>query len=484
MKKILCRADGNASVGLGHLYRIFALYEMYKETFDVVLVTREDSALQVFPEEYVVEVIPNKITLEEEPDWLANAFSSEEYSIIADGYQFVSEYQKKIKSLGFFLLYVDDLAREIMSADIVVNHALGYTPERYKTKNKTTFALGTKYGILRPKFLEAAKGSRKIFRINSVFVCFGGADQYDLSLLAVQALLGFDQIKNIHIVLGGAYQHEELFELKKAHSKITLHQNIDEQKMVDLMQSCEFAIAPSSTVLYELCCIKMPVLSGYFVENQKGIYTSFTEQDVVFSGGDFSGYTTEDFKTKISEILAVSDHSEMMQKQAKLFDGKIKQRFLNLLLPVTFREANLADTKLLFDWANDEVVRSNSYNSEEIDFMSHKEWFESKLDDKNQLFFIAVQNNNDIGLIRYTIEEDHAVLGISIAQEHRGKDLAGHMLRESARYYFKSHRLPIFAYIKKENTASIHSFKKAGYTFLRNEEVKGCKSFVYQLESI
>ena len=33
-KKIIFRADGNATTGLGHLYRLFALVEMYKNDYD------------------------------------------------------------------------------------------------------------------------------------------------------------------------------------------------------------------------------------------------------------------------------------------------------------------------------------------------------------------------------------------------------------------------------------------------------------------
>ena len=151
---------------------------------------------------------------------------------------------------------------------------------------------------------------------------------------------------------------------------------------------------------------------------------------------------------------------------------------------LSFRKATIDDTTLLFNWANDEIVRLNSYNSNEIDFTSHQKWFQAKLEEKNQLFLIGIQHNIEIGLIRFTLTTNHTVVGISIAKEHRGKDLATHMLRESAKEYFKNNNLPIFAYIKKENKASIHSFKKAGYTFLRNETVKECESVIYQLKRL
>jgi len=54
------------------------------------------------------------------------------------------------------------------------------------------------------------------------------------------------------------------------------------------MQSCQMAIAPASTILYEVCSVKMPVLSGFYVGNQKQIYQGLVDENVVFAGGDFS----------------------------------------------------------------------------------------------------------------------------------------------------------------------------------------------------
>ena len=69
-KKILFRADGNNNIGLGHLYRLFALAEIYKSNYDVIFLTKEDSTLQVIPEGYIVKKIPINITINEEPIWL------------------------------------------------------------------------------------------------------------------------------------------------------------------------------------------------------------------------------------------------------------------------------------------------------------------------------------------------------------------------------------------------------------------------------
>jgi len=483
MKTIICRADGNAKVGLGHLYRMFALYEMYKDTFEVIYVTREDSELKVIPSAYNLKVIPSAVAFEDEHLWLNENFDAEECIVLIDGYHFVDVYQKQLKTHNFYVMYVDDLVTQKSYADIIVNHSPNLERQDFNTDKNALIALGTKYAILRPAFLEAAKQSRVVGHIDTAFVCFGGADALDLSLKATKALLEFSQIKTIHVILGGAYKHSNIFELATTNSGIQLHQNLSEHELIAVMETCHFAIVPSSTILYEICCVKMPVLSGYFVDNQKNIYSAFSSKKLVYPGGDFSKYTEADFKVGIESIIQTGNYQNYIEHQAQLFDAKIKQRFLDLLIPIRFRSATFADCKLIFDWANDELVRKNSFNSNAIAYKDHESWFQSKLETSNEMFLIAESVSQPVGLVRYTVEENNAIVGISIAKDFRGKSLASKLLTASSEIYFKSHTLPIFAYIKKTNLASIKAFQNAGYIYLEDVKIKDVDSVIYQLRN-
>ena len=151
-------------------------------------------------------------------------------------------------------------------------------------------------------------------------------------------------------------------------------------------------------------------------------------------------------------------------------------------MTIEFREATFKDSKLLFDWSNDHLVRQNSFNSEKLIFENHNQWFTEKLKDDKQLFLIAMVNNEEAGLVRYSLEKNNAVVGISISKQFRGKQLAARFLVESSKEYFKTNALPIFAYIKKENITSIKSFENAGYVFLRDTKVNNHDSVMYQLK--
>jgi UDP-2,4-diacetamido-2,4,6-trideoxy-beta-L-altropyranose hydrolase len=482
-KKIIFRADGNGETGLGHLYRTFALVEIFKDKFDCIFLTRGSSLLNVIPASYHLALIPESVSLNDEPTWISRHYDPGKYQIVADGYQFDAAYQKKIKELNYRLMYIDDLVSGYMHADIVVNHSESVTSADYKAEPYTRFALGARYAILRPSFLEAAKRERVIERIDTVFICFGGADPGNLTCKAAKAALAVKEIKKINIVVGGAFRHAEVSELEKEHPAIKVFRNLPENELIKVMEDSHLAIAPASTILYELCAVKMPVLSGYYVENQKGIYQGCVRRNIVFEGGNFKDYAVEDFENRIRQILAEPGYREKMEAQAGLFDAGIKARFIELMQEITYRKASADDTMLLYDWANDKVSRANSYFTDPIPLETHKNWFAKKLKDSNSLICIAEVDHKPAGMVRYDILETHTVVGTLVAEEFRGRGLAPVFLRETALLYFKDHNLPVWAYIKQQNIASLRSFERAGYKKLREEIVHGHNSFVYKLEN-
>ncbi len=482
MKRILFRADGNSEIGLGHLYRIFALVELFRKEYEVVLVTSAQTTVSAIPTDYCYALIPEAVSVAQEPEWLQEHYPAKEYRIVADGYQFDAAWQRALKERGYHLSYIDDFCKEHMYADVVINHSLAARASEYSREAYTKLALGTKYAILRPAFLEAAKQYRETQALKTAFVCFGGADPFDLSLKATRALLFFPEIRGVHVVLGAAYVHRGIFELKTSETRLQIHQNLSENALAELMKICDFAIASSSTILYELCSVKMPVLSGYYVENQKGLYQGCLDHQLIFGAGNLEHSNTEDFKEKIKTILQQSDYSAQLQAQAVAFDAQIKDRFLALFAEITYRRANADDVLLIYEWANDKVSRENSYFSEAIPLETHKAWFTKKLADPASLIYIAELNHEPAGMIRYDVLEDHAVVGVSVAEQFRGKGLAPEFLKGTAKLYFERNRMPVEAFIKTHNQASIRSFEKAGYKKTREEKVHGADSFIYKLE--
>ncbi|WP_452225470.1 UDP-2,4-diacetamido-2,4,6-trideoxy-beta-L-altropyranose hydrolase [Lacinutrix chionoecetis] len=331
-KKILFRADGNATTGLGHLYRLFSLVETVKFHYEFTFLTSETSNLEIIPKAYNLVTIPKHITLSQEPQWLNTNFPSNDYMIIADGYQFTSAYQKAIKINQYKLIYIDDLATEHMYADVVINHSAHIQENDFSSENYTKFALGTNYALLRPQFLKEAKAGRTISKIDSAFVCFGGADTHNLCFKYTQALLGLNIFKKIHVIVGAAYKHNEIVNLKANNKDIVeIHKNLSAEKLIELMKNCNFAVVPTSTILFEILCVKMPVYSGYFVENQKKAYQAFKDQGIVGGNGNMINKDDINIKNDIEKFIKSCNINTLIKKQEDTIDGLQSIRHLKII---------------------------------------------------------------------------------------------------------------------------------------------------------
>ena len=134
------------------------------------------------------------------------------------------------------------------------------------------------------------------------------------------------------------------------------------------------------------------------------------------------------------------------------------------------RAVNQKDVDLLFKWANNETARQNSFNSEKITYKEHTSWLERKLNDKNCYFYIFEKRHSCIGQVRFQIEKDNAVISISLDEKFRGEGLGSKMIVGAINHFYKeASYYSIKAYIKKGNIASLKTFKKAGFTFLKED---------------
>jgi len=131
---------------------------------------------------------------------------------------------------------------------------------------------------------------------------------------------------------------------------------------------------------------------------------------------------------------------------------------------LTFRFAKQEDYYLYFSWANDDLVRQQSFNKEPIKLKEHELWFKNKISSKNTFLYLFLFNEIPIGQVR--IEKDvnntTSTIGISIAKEFRGKSFGVQMLNIAVNNFFENNpTFVIYAYIKIDNISSIKTFKSA-----------------------
>ena len=265
--KIYLRADGNPEIGLGHVIRSLALAEMLKEDFCCIFATRFLTDYINMEARKVCEDIIELPETEEHFEAFLSILSGGEI-VVLDNYFFTTQYQQKIKDKGCKLVCIDDMHDKHFVADVVINHAPSANPSNYSIEKYTTLCLGIKYVLLRSIFFSSSQNRETQKEIKTFFVCFGGSDSYNLTQQTLEVLLRHNY--TIYVVIGNANCNKIDLSAKytQRHNVFLLH-DLCAEEMFNVMQKSDMAIVPSSSVLLEAIATKMPVITGYFADNQK-----------------------------------------------------------------------------------------------------------------------------------------------------------------------------------------------------------------------
>lgn len=151
-------------------------------------------------------------------------------------------------------------------------------------------------------------------------------------------------------------------------------------------------------------------------------------------------------------------------------------------MQIHHRKANISDLDLYFEWTNDPATRNNSFNTQDVDYQEHTNWFLRKIEDKKALLLVFENEKNiPVGQIRIEQKTDENIIGISIDNNFRGLGLAVSMLTSACETFFTEFQeKSIHAYIKKTNLASLNSFKKAGFEVIEELLVNDEPSYLLE----
>lgn len=174
---------------------------------------------------------------------------------------------------------------------------------------------------------------------------------------------------------------------------------------------------------------------------------------------------------------------EATLKEHCLFNGVFKDVIIHAKKNqnISIRTLIESDKDILFEWANDELSRTNSFNSEPIGYETHSNWFDKKIESPEANYYICEVNNIPAGLVRFDKDNDKVIVGITIDKKFRGKKLASVFLKKACREFQEVSNSPITAFIKKQNLTSIRSFEKAGFTFSKELIIKDIHTYEYVL---
>lgn len=336
MRKVIFRSDGGIETGWGHIYRSLAIVKMLYRDFDCVFASAAPPAFlsDELDKIQVPLIALNKVLYPSIDSYTAGAevpFDMEHIlsgneTVVLDGYWFGSNYQQAIKEKGCRLVYVDDLHEGVYHADVIVNQSPGIVPSQYQVQPYTSFALGLDYAMLRPSFLQAAAAGKMDKQGNSVFICFGGADPFQLtgkSLKAVSRQPFFDEIFCVT-----SLPNDEMCNAAAASDKrVRLLHQLTEKEMCAAMLHCKYAVVPSSALLIEAIACGMQPVTCFYTQNQQDFHHA-----MVAAGIHSAGMVSSDFEEKLTACLQQLQNCDESAAVYRLKSqlGRSKENFLTL----------------------------------------------------------------------------------------------------------------------------------------------------------
>lgn len=334
--KIFFRADAGAGIGYGHFIRSLALADMLKSDFECVMFTQEPTPYQISEAEKVCPLV--SLPADESKFEKFLEYLTGEEIVVLDNYFYTTEYQQQIKGKGCKLVCIDDVYDKHFVADVVLNHSVGLNRNDYDVEPYTKVCLGAEFLLLRRPFREASEARVLVNSpIRTYFICFGGSDEFDFTSRTSQIILDQNAENKVVAIVGDSYLGE-LEKIKDQYNeRICVAKNLSAEEMCGLMQSCDAAIVPASSVFFEVCCTRKPILSGYYVDNQINVACETAKMGLCIGLGDL----TESFESKLKEGLGkLKDNvSAIVRSQTKEINNSepnIKKLFMDLMMDESY----------------------------------------------------------------------------------------------------------------------------------------------------
>jgi UDP-2,4-diacetamido-2,4,6-trideoxy-beta-L-altropyranose hydrolase len=311
--QIFIRVDASSEMGMGHLIRCSALAQMLYEKYHIIFVCKN------YPDNSTTEIVNlgiEVVKIDVEADFFQALRPG--HIVVLDGYHFDISYQMQIKNRGSYLIYIDDFCQQEQVADLIINHAPLVNKEIYNALPSTKFALGLDYALIRPVFLQFARQQAKIPDNSEIFLCFGGSDYKNLTMSTLNVILEYSRFKKINVVTGLGYLYKE--KLSNSVSKdlrIRHHHAISAEGICKLISCCSTAIVPASGILYEVSAVGCKIISGFYTDNQLGIYKGFRTLNGFVDAHDFNETALLKALDEIDNFIPI-----------RLLDGNSQDRIL------------------------------------------------------------------------------------------------------------------------------------------------------------
>jgi UDP-2,4-diacetamido-2,4,6-trideoxy-beta-L-altropyranose hydrolase len=493
---LVVRADATVASGTGHVMRCLALAQAWQHAGGNVIfaMAQSNSSIEERLRSERVQVIAIQAapgSAEDMRQTIDTVLSHNAQWIVVDGYHFSAQYASELQKVRPLLLLDDNGEIDFYSADLVLNQNLYASAEMYaKRAPHTRLLLGSRYALLRKEFTAYRNWRREVSSQGTkILLTMGGSDPKDLTprILSALASLPIDELQ-IRVVVGGSAENRNGVAkvAGKYPGRVAALSNV--ANMAELMAWADVAIAGAGTTVWEMCLLGVPAILVVVAENQRFIAEHLAKIGAALNAGLAESLDFSVLAQLTSSLLENGDRRRKMSQAARqLVDGwgseRVRAALLNRELSV--RLARESDCKLLFAWAEDPVARAASFHPAAILWDEHVRWFTERLHDPQSVVYIGENAAGEaVGVVRFQIKGEGAVLSINVAPGFRGQGWGRELIAFSTHSLMRIHSVRrVDAFVKPDNRPSIQLFEACGFTRGDTERVAGQEALLFTWES-
>jgi len=254
--------------------------------------------------------------------------------VVADGYDFGSEWQLKVTQSGSRLLIVDDYGHsKFYYADLVLNQNVGVDDMLYSLRDVSTqLLLGPRYVLLRKEFSDWRDFKRSFpSKGTKVLVTLGGSDPDNVTAKVIEALRLIPSIEAT-IIVGGSNPHLSVIRHTLGEISSSLRVVVNPSSMPELIAWADVGISAAGSTSWELAFMGLPSLLIVTAENQRYVAATLDRAKAGVNLGFHRELTADGITAVLVPLLGDSLRRKALSANGqKLVDGLGVWRVLSVL---------------------------------------------------------------------------------------------------------------------------------------------------------
>lgn len=263
------------------------------------------------------------------PDWL-----------IVDHYSLGLEWERHLRPHVGRVLVIDDLPSRRHECDLLLNQNFSTeTAERRSAlvASGARVLLGPHYALLRSEYSSYRRTApSRPAEIRRMLVYFGGADPYNMTGLALEALSQpACSTLEVDVVIGVNHAHRRELELQAARRPLTrVHGS--RPHLADLIAAADAAIGAGGAMTWERMCLGLPSIVINCADNQRPACEALHQAGLIRYLGMHSNVRAADVTAAVAEWLSdPSQPAAVAARGRQEVDGLGAWRMAELLVPTS-----------------------------------------------------------------------------------------------------------------------------------------------------